>query len=282
MRPGRFTRFATIDWSGAAGERLPGIAVAVGEADSAAPRLCGRSGGWSRGDILAQLCRWAEAGEDVLIGVDFAPAAPFLDQGAFFPEWADSPPDARSLWGLVDQLSADTKHFGADGFLAHPEARRYFRQAGQVGDRFGVGRGRLRECELSLLRSNFAPSSVFNLVGAAQVGKSSLTGMRVLHALGRKIPMWPFDLVPERGPVLVEIYPAIASRKKLRNLDDLNAGLARWGSDPYEAASVPSEHSADAVITAAWMRAVAHQSELWNPLGLTDEIKSTEGWTFGA
>ncbi|WP_204315773.1 hypothetical protein, partial [Stenotrophomonas maltophilia] len=56
------------------------------------------------------------------------------------------------------------------------------------------------------------PYSCFNLVGASQVGKSSLTGMRVLHRLRGKVPLWPFDPLPEAGPVLVEIYTALAAR----------------------------------------------------------------------
>ena len=54
-------------------------------------------------------------------------------------------------------------------------------------------------------------ASCFNLVGAAQVGKSSLTGMRMLHQLDGAIPIWPFDPVPDDGPVIVEIYTTIAA-----------------------------------------------------------------------
>ncbi|OYZ88693.1 MAG: hypothetical protein B7Y01_04515 [Xanthobacter sp. 17-67-6] len=47
MRP--FTRFACADWSGAKGSRHPGIALAVCEAGSEAPRLVpAPSGIWSR------------------------------------------------------------------------------------------------------------------------------------------------------------------------------------------------------------------------------------------
>ena len=49
------------------------------------------------------------------------------------------------------------------------------------------------------------PYSNFNLVGAAQVGKSSLTGMRVLHALGGAVRVWPVDPLPESGSVVVGV-----------------------------------------------------------------------------
>ena len=54
--------------------------------------------------------------------------------------------------------------------------------------------------------------SGFNLVGAAQVGKSTLSGMRMLHRLDGIVSLWPFDPLPEHGPVLVETYTTIAAR----------------------------------------------------------------------
>jgi hypothetical protein len=71
------------------------------------------------------------------------------------------------------------------------------------------------------------PYSNFNLVGAAQVGKSGLTGMRMLHRLSGRLAIWPIDPLPERGSVVVEIYTTIAaiaggrsaSRSKIRHID---------------------------------------------------------------
>ena len=59
------------------------------------------------------------------------------------------------------------------------------------------------------------PYSNLNLVGAAQVGKSSLTGMRLLHALGRRLPIWPIDAVPAHGSLIVEIYTTIAAMSSI-------------------------------------------------------------------
>jgi hypothetical protein len=42
------------------------------------------------------------------------------------------------------------------------------------------------------------------------------------------------------------------------------------------------DHSADALLTAGWLRTVADRRELWHPPALTREIAATEGWTFGA
>jgi len=44
---------------------------------------------------------------------------------------------------------------------------------------------------------------------------------------------------------------------------------------------MPDDHGADAILTAAWMRAVAGQAGLWAPAALDPKIAATEGWTFG-
>ena len=132
------------------------------------------------------------------------------------------------------------------------------------------------------------PSSCFNLVGAAQVGKSSLTGMRVLHRLGGAIPVWPFDPLPPSGPVIVEVYPrlaALAARvsrgRKLRSAEALAAALGALGSPNHAPLATYTDHATDAILTAAWMRNAAEQAQFWQPGGLTPHIARTEGWTFG-
>ena len=134
------------------------------------------------------------------------------------------------------------------------------------------------------------PTSNFNLVGASQVGKASLTGMRVLHRLDGKIALWPFDPLPGRGSVAVEIYTTIAaiaagrtaSRSKLRSYSELNEALAALGSKPARGMGPIDDHRSDALLAAAWLRAVAHRPEYWQPPAMTPEIARTEGWTFGA
>jgi hypothetical protein len=82
------------------------------------------------------------------------------------------------------------------------------------------------------------PVSNFNLVGAAQVGKSSMTGMRLFVRLDPHLPIWPFDPLPETGSAVVEIYTSIAAvaaglprgRTKVRDPETLDTALARLGS----------------------------------------------------
>ena len=134
------------------------------------------------------------------------------------------------------------------------------------------------------------PYSNFNLIGAAQVGKSSLTGMRLLHRLQGRLPVWPIDPLPESGSVVCEIYTTIAARaagrrtgaSKIRDHADLNAALTALGSAPVAGTGTITDHAADALITAAWLSTAAHDPALWSPADLTPEIAQTEGWTFGA
>lgn len=283
----RFTRFAAIDWSGQAVARPKGLALA--EVGDGGPALVGREGGWSREAVLGWMMKLAVARADMLIGLDLSPALPFLDRGSYFPGWAGSPGDARSLWAMVDRMSADDPFLAASSVVADAELSRHFRRQRACGDRFGTGRGRLRRCEERQLLAGLSPTSCFNLVGAAQVGKSSLTGMRVLHRLDGSIPVWPFDPVPDRGPVIVEIYTTIAARtagmrkglSKLRDPASLDAALVALGSAAHLPIARYDDHATDALLSAAWLRAVAGDAGLWAPEGLTAEVARTEGWTFG-
>lgn len=286
--PDHFTRFAVADWSGAIGPRQKGIAIAICEAGDAAPMLVYPDQVWSRAKVLDWLL--AELPENTLVGLDLSPGLPFLDAGAFFPDWAESPADAHNLWALVERISADDPHFAASSFVDHPEASRYFRRhGGRRGDRFGPhGGGRLRRVEHRQRDHDLSPCSCFNLVGAAQVGKSSLTAMRMLHRLAGHLPFWPFDPIPKPGSLLVEIYTSLAARaagigkgrSKMRDAASLDTGLARLGSAPHTPLAHYSDHATDAILTAAWLRANANRPDLWYPKGLS-EVRHTEGWTFG-
>jgi hypothetical protein len=284
-----FTDFIAIDWSGQAVARPKGLAVARCTTGTAAPVLVERDGGWSRQAILDWMLALAAESTNALIGLDLSASFPFVDQGAYFPGWDQSPPDARSLWALVDQLSTDDDHLAATSFVAHPQVRRHFRQHLDCGDLYPAGRGRFRTVEHGQEAMRLSAYSCFNLVGAAQVGKSSLTGMRVLHRLAGRVPVWPFDPVPDAGPVIVEIYTALAARlagmrkgiSKIRDGATLDTMLAAFGSAPHVPLARYDDHATDAILSAAWLRAAANRPALWHPPGLTPELAQTEGWTFG-
>lgn len=294
MKADRFRHFAAIDWSGAAGERHKGIAVALWHEGQAAPALVRPGHRWSRGEVLHWLLD--DLPGHTLVGFDMGISLAHADAGAFFPGWADSPADARALWALVDALCEDEPHLGVSPFVDHPEAARHFRRhGGREGDLFAGagqsgGRGRFRVTERAQEAMGCRPYSNFNLVGAAQVGKSSLSGMRVLHRLAGRLSVWPVDPLPPTGSVVTEIYTTIAAMaagrrpgaSKIRDRGELDHALAALGSAALGGTGPIDDHAADALITAAWLRTAASDPRLWSPNGLTGEIARTEGWTFGA
>lgn len=229
----------------------------------------------------------------MLIGFDFSFALPFTDHGTYFPGSAESPGDARALWQRIDALCATEPHLSASALFGHDLFARHFRyQVGRetiTGSRFERPLGRLRITEQECRRQKRGNAvSCFNLVGAAQVGKSSLTGMRILHRLGGAIPVWPFDPVPDHGPMLVEIYTGIAARAagltgptKLRNAESLNKALSALGSAPHSPLPRYDDHSTDAILASAWLRRAADDPALWHPANLSTSLAQTEGWTFG-
>jgi len=89
---------------------------------------------------------------------------------------------------------------------------------------------------------------------------------------------------------VLEIYTAIAAiaggrspgRSKMKTATELNDAVTTIGSPPVTARGTIDDHSADALLTAAWLRRVSARRELWHPRGMTPEIAATEGWTFGA
>lgn len=248
---------------------------------------------WSRNQILDTLRH--DLPRDTLIGLDLGIALPFADCGAYFPGWPDSPPDAPALWAMIETLAADEPNLGANAIVGHPHLRPFFRDGAETGARFGCdgaahGRGRFRVTEHAQAQMGCKPYSNFNLVGAAQVGKSSLTGMRLLHRLRGVLPVWPVDPLPASGSVIVEIYTSLAARDagrnagraKMRSFADLNEAFGVLGSPPVSGSGPIDDHSSDALLTAAWLRAVAHDARRWSPAALTPELARTEGWTFGA
>ncbi len=283
-RPARFTRFAAIDWSGAKGVRHPGIALAICETGDAAPTLVDPPHRvWSRQEVL----HWLKDQRDtpLLAGFDFSFAPPLVERGAYLPG-EDTPRTARAFWAYVDAHAVDSDR-GAASFL---ESRRgthfYLGAADGPKARFM----HFRRCEAHHNAGGGGkPSTVYDAIGAAQVAKASFAGMRLLHHLGRAIPVWPFDPVLDHGAVVVEIYTAIAARasglrkglSKLRDAAALDAALAAVGSRPHVPLARYTDHATDVILTAAWLRANADRPELWHPPALIRDIASSEGWTFG-
>ncbi len=277
-----FDTFVAIDWSGAKGTRHKGIAVATCTVGNAAPVLVAAPDGiWSRTAVLDWLLARRDAG--MMVGFDFSFSAPFVARGAHLPGEVDTP-DARALWRYVDAMSDDVD-LGAASFLEARRGRHFY-----LGSADGAKRDFLhwRACEVAGDGST-KPSTVYDAIGAAQVAKASFAGMRLLHGLDGRIAVWPFDPVPPRGALIVEIYTAIAARaagmrkgrSKIRDAAALDQALAQLSSGPHRPLTAYDDHATDALMAAAWLRATFRDEALWHPPGLTPAIAATEGWTFG-
>jgi hypothetical protein len=281
--PEKFARFAAIDWSGAKGARHKGIAIAVAEAGDEAPLLVPRARPWSRTEVLDWLLDTAREAP-TLYGFDFSAAPPIMERGAYLPGESDQPSDAKSFWAYVDRLCED-EDLGAASFLEQHHRRHFY---------FGAADGpkadflHHRVCEHAFNATGGGKAStLYDSIGAAQVAKASFAGMRLLHHLRGRVPVWPVDPRPDQGSLVVEIYTrafirlAGLSGRKVRSRPELDLALAALGSRPARLSHEPSDHETDVLIAAAGLRAIAGDAAYWRPLALTPQIARTEGWTFG-
>jgi hypothetical protein len=278
-----FERFAAIDWSGAKGKRHKGIAVAICEAGEAAPALVRPDHIWSRTEALTWLLEIA-AGAPTLFGFDFSAAPPIAARGEYLPGEPGIPSDAKAFWAYVDRVS-DDEDLGAASFLEKTHRRHFY---------FGAADGTKRDflhhrvCENAFNATGGGKAStLYDAIGAAQVAKASFAGMRLLHALDGRVPVWPMDPLPGHGSVVVEIYTRAFIRlagldgRKVRTLDKLNVALAALGAAPAALARDPTDHETDVLIAAAGLRAIAGNPAYWSPRGMTPALARSEGWTFG-
>lgn len=287
----RFARFAAIDWSGAKGKRHRGIAIAVCEAGDRAPRLVRRKRPWSRSEVLDWLL--VAAGQmPTLFGFDFSFAPPIVGRGAYLPGETAVPSDAEAFWAYVERM-CDDEDLGAVSFLERRHRPHFY---------FGAADGAKadflhhRVCEHAFNAGGGGKAStLYDAIGAAQVAKASFAGMRLLHHLEGRVPVWPFDFAQDRpldrlpasGSVVVEIYTrafirlAGLSGRKVRTRADLKCALVALGSRAPRLAHEPSDHETDVLIAAAGLRAIAENPAYWTPPGLTPAIARSEGWTFG-
>jgi hypothetical protein len=211
-----YERVIGIDWSGAGaaqGQEIyvaeataqdpPRVLSVVRAADRAAVeaflrgnplRLSKAWSGWQAPELLA-------AAEMALVGLDFAFG---------FPRHF-SLPGAGTAWSW-ESLAAWCAGLEGDKHLvqalrAKPEAAKQFRLGS--ADSGAVMHLRITEKELQGLGKR--PASVFNLVGAQQVGAGSIRGIPVLARLrqNRTAAVWPFDEPASRQVTIVEVFPRL-------------------------------------------------------------------------
>jgi hypothetical protein len=172
-------RILAVDWSGArSGERR-----AIWLAEAREGRLVRLECGRSREDVVEHLLVEAARDPDLVVGLDFAFS---------FPERFLKTRSIRTAFNAWDLVAREAETWLAD---PQPPFWRTRRPPGAVG---------FRRTELEC---GGQPKSVFQLVGAGQVGTGSLRGMPFLARLRERFAIWPFD--EPRLPLVVEIYPRL-------------------------------------------------------------------------
>lgn len=274
-----FDCFVGIDWSGNKQPWQKGLKVAIAHPGRTAPRLqeCpGQKRGWSRTDAI----RWIEdqfPDKRALIGLDFAFGFPPVTLSG----------NAVLDWDYVERLCQLHPNFYGGAFFRPPncEHSHLINSPWLPKLRYSADDLRLTD-RVAMKTVGARPQSVFNAVGPAQVGPSSISGMRALRSLqercGVRIAIWPFDEADRPGSVIVEIFPRYYPLLKRRNprlvdRDNLNSALAAFDSEEVELAP-KSEDEGDALLSAAALRYLSHQDSLFQ---LPDPSVRSQGWIFG-
>ena len=303
----RFRKFVAIDWSGAAEPIRDRDPIQVAEYVPATgsvglvPPLHGDR--WTRAGVVEYVQQTVnDVGEGpVMIGFDFAFAYPYCDQDngnrlGYFPGAVAPPQTPRALWAAVEEWCHEIgNYYGAPFFRDDDPSspyKEYYHYQYFTGDHF---RPRFRitdNAAAGLAGRN--PNSVFNCIGAADVGTGSVAGMRVLHEFlarvqdGRvvvPISIWPFDAngAPAQSAV-VEIYPRVflnhaAGGGNQPAADNLRALCAHFGAGLQNPPGDPTNDQRDALVSAAGMGWFTQQGQVaWQVPACAAEY---EGWIFG-
>jgi hypothetical protein len=285
----QFDTFIAIDWSGAA-RHYDGIAVAICGRGKTAPELVEPQGRrWTRSAVAGWLEDLLSEGRRLLIGLDFAFGFPFEAELGYLAGQAPEVADVFALWSLIERKSIGDPDFGCLRFINNPSYRPLFWTAGPKPQHWIERKRRTEHACVEATQTR--PDTLYKLLHSKQVGKASITGIRVLnHVRSRKghdVAIWPFETV--RTSAIVEIYPtlfrkmATRSIAKLRSHTDLNQALARVGSRPMPrtARRELSDHETDALLSAAGLRWIADDPGTWTPADLNSTFARREGWIFG-
>jgi len=198
-------RIIAIDWSGRSGADQR-RALWLGEAvDGELVRL---AGGRTRAELVELLVSAADRDPNLIVGFDFAFSLPawYLRDRGLTP---------RELWAaLADEaLTPAMRRLGLARWMNTPEPP--FWTTGEAHALLAPAQ-EFRRTEHDVRVAGSQPKSVFQLVGAGQVGRGSLYGMQALHRLTTAgFRVWPFDA--PGLPLVVEIFPRVLTGPVRKN-----------------------------------------------------------------
>jgi hypothetical protein len=190
-------RLIAVDWSGRSG---PEQRRAIWLAEASGGELVRLEGGRTRAELVEPLVAEAARDPNLIVGFDFAFSLPawYLRDRQLTPQ---------ELWALLadEALTPAMRRYGLARWMNGPELP--FWTTSEAYARLRPGQ-LFRRTENEMRLPGVQPKSVFQLVGAGQVGRGSLYGMQALHRLAAAgFRIWPFD--PPGLPLVVEIFPRV-------------------------------------------------------------------------
>jgi alkylated DNA nucleotide flippase Atl1 len=238
-----------IDWSGRSGVDQK-RALWLGEAVTG--ELVRLEGGRLRAEVVELLIAERDRDPNLFVGLDFAfslSAWYLLDRGLA----------TRALWAALaeEALTPSMRRIGLARWMNAPEPP--FWTTSEAHALLAPDQ-EFRRTETDVRAPGFQPKSVFQLVGAGQVGRGSLYGMQALHRLASAgFRVWPFDSATP--PVVVEIFPRLLTGAVRKNRQSERARYLapiRMSSE-LRALAAASEDAFDAAVSALTMAAAVEQ-----------------------
>ncbi len=285
-----FDIFVGIDWSGSKSpKRSFSIAYAYCSHDSRHPPNYDVSK-LSRTDVFNKLANLVESNNKSLVGID-CNFGYNIDIGQ---EQFGHDISALKFWKYVDEINGEHDNFFAGEFWLHPKFKHYFWTQGKQPEWYKAERLR-RTTELNAINQGAGtPETPFKLIGAKQVGKGGLAGMRMAHqlkgAFKDKVALWPFErhLCNTANLVITEIYPRLFIRhadhgnQKVRDINTLNNVINQFDFNSYTKIDDNlNDHLTDAIISSAGLKWF-HQHEFdIQTVPLPSRASLFEGWIFG-
>jgi hypothetical protein len=230
-----------------------------------------------------------ECGQNLLIGFDFAFGFPYEPHAGYLGGKAPGIDDIFSLWALIESKSCGDPDFGCTRFIGDSDYASLFWSHGSKPSHW-IERKRRTEHACAEVTGT-RPDTIYKMLHSKQVGKASITGMRVLHHIrtttSGRVAIWPFEMV--NTSAIVEIYPtmfrklAAGAVAKIRSRAQLNAALRVIDSEAIRGPQYRefSDHETDALLSAAGLRKIASDPAVWNPPDGTSQGVRREGWIFG-
>jgi hypothetical protein len=242
-------RVVAVDWSGRSG---PDQKRWIWLAEATEGELIRLESGRSRTEVVDWLIAEAHRDPNLITGMDFAFSLP-----AWYLHGRGL--TAIDLWKTLanGSLTPIMKNLGLAQWLKEPEPPFWNKRKADAG----LTRGQeFRRTEEAARAAGAPAKSVFQLVGAGQVGRGSLYGMQALHRLaGAGFRIWPFQ--PPTLPVVVEVYPRLLTGPITKSSPAARARYLASAPVPktFRDLAAASEDAFDAAISALGMAAAVQE-----------------------